>query len=196
MTDSATPRDRSARDRLLHAAAELFYDDGITATGIDAIIRHAGVARQSLYNNFASKSDLVARYVEMRLAEWRALHAARDAAAEGPAQKILAVFDAHADHAARLGQRGYRGCALLNAATELATDEPARAVVLRHKAEVEAIIAHQLQEMLPETPDRAASLAAHLAMLLEGALARAGLEADPARLRHARALAAGMLAAP
>ena len=51
--------DRSpARDRLLKAAAELFYNDGVGATGIDTITARAGVAKMSLYNNFASKADL------------------------------------------------------------------------------------------------------------------------------------------
>lgn len=43
--------------------------DGITATGIDTIARHAGVARKSLYHNFASKAALVAAYLEARHAE-------------------------------------------------------------------------------------------------------------------------------
>ena len=44
-----------ARERLLKAAADLFYRDGVGATGIDAITARAGVAKMSLYNNFASK---------------------------------------------------------------------------------------------------------------------------------------------
>ena len=40
-----------ARERLLKSAAELFYRDGVGATGIDTITAHAGVAKMSLYNN-------------------------------------------------------------------------------------------------------------------------------------------------
>jgi AcrR family transcriptional regulator len=56
-----------ARDRLLKSAAELFYRDGVGATGIDTITAHAGVAKMSLYNNFASKSELVKAYLDARL---------------------------------------------------------------------------------------------------------------------------------
>jgi hypothetical protein len=35
-----------ARDRILGAAAELFYRDGILATGVDALIDRANVARR------------------------------------------------------------------------------------------------------------------------------------------------------
>ena len=51
-----------ARERLLRAAAELFYSDGVGATGIDSITARAGVAKMSLYNNFSSKADLVDAY--------------------------------------------------------------------------------------------------------------------------------------
>jgi AcrR family transcriptional regulator len=47
----------SARERLLGAAARLFYANGVAATGIDAIITEAGVAKMSLYNNFASTDE-------------------------------------------------------------------------------------------------------------------------------------------
>ncbi len=84
MSDSATPTSKPARERLLQAAAELFYDEGISATGIDAIIQRAGVAKQSLYNNFTSKAELVATYLEHRHAEWLGLYEKRLEKAAGP----------------------------------------------------------------------------------------------------------------
>jgi AcrR family transcriptional regulator len=65
-----TSRKRPARDLLLEAAARLFYSDGVGATGIDTITSTAGVAKKSLYNNFASKAELVAAYLESRHEEW------------------------------------------------------------------------------------------------------------------------------
>lgn len=99
-----------ARDRLLNAAAALFYTDGIAATGIDTITHRAGVAKQSLYNNFASKAELVEAYIEARHAAWRALYKSREALSDGPKGKILAVFDAYGDHAEFAYDRGFRGC--------------------------------------------------------------------------------------
>ncbi|MCQ6294631.1 TetR/AcrR family transcriptional regulator, partial [Bacillus cereus] len=86
-------------EKLLQAAATRFYDRGITATGIATIIAEAGVAKKSLYNNFASKADLVDAYIEERHQEWLDLHAVRSAAAATPADRVLAVFDAYLDHA-------------------------------------------------------------------------------------------------
>ena len=52
----------SARERLLAAAGELFYAEGVQTVGIDRIIAHAGVAKASLYNIFGSKEELVRAY--------------------------------------------------------------------------------------------------------------------------------------
>jgi AcrR family transcriptional regulator len=193
----AGARRRPARDRLLAAAAARFYADGIAGTGIDTITADAGVAKMSLYNNFGSKADLVAAYLVARHEEWLALHRARLAAVQpgDPRGAVLAVFDAYADHANAGYVHGFRGCGLLNAAAELPVGDPGRAVVRGHKEEVEAIVAGHLRDLLPDDPARAAALAEHLAFLLEGSMSRAGLEGDDTRLRHARALAADLLAA-
>src|SRR5918994_925920 len=67
----------TARDKLLGAASELFYADGIAATGVDDVVRAAGVSKPTLYAHFGSKAELVAAVLER-------CHAAR--AAGGPAR--------------------------------------------------------------------------------------------------------------
>ena len=176
-----------ARDRLMEAAAARFYADGVTATGVDTIIREAGVAKMSLYNNFASKDDLIEAYLQRRHAEWLELYAVRLASATTPTERVLAVFDAYGDHAAAAYRGGFRGCGLLNAAAELPSDHPGRAVVREHKQQVEEVLAGHLREI--DTVEDVPSLAEHLSFLLEGAMARAGLEREPTRLAHATQLA-------
>jgi AcrR family transcriptional regulator len=192
--DVSLPTKKRARELLLEAAARLFYARGVGATGIDAITAEAGVAKKSLYNNFASKSDLVAAYLEARHAEWLGLYQARVEGAAGPRERVLAVFDAYVDHARFAYEYGFRGCGLLNAAGELPAGSPGRLAVRRHKEEVEALLAGHLGELLPGQDERAARLGAHLAFVLEGAMVRAGLEGGDARLLEARTIAAQMLA--
>jgi AcrR family transcriptional regulator len=184
----------SARARLLAAAAHRFYVDGLSATGIDTITAEAGVAKMSLYNNFASKSDLVLAYLDARHDEWLALYRGRLERARNPRQRVLAVFDAYADHAALAYDHGFRGCGLLNAAAELPAGDEGRVVVRRHKEEVERLLVGHLEDLLPDRPDAVRATAEHLAFLLEGGMARAGLEGDDTRLRHARRIAADLLA--
>ena len=60
----------SAKERLLSSANRLFHERGINATGIDLVVRNAGVAKASLYNNFANKEALVVAYLEQELDGW------------------------------------------------------------------------------------------------------------------------------
>lgn len=195
MKTPRSPQPETARDKLLKAAAVLFYNNGVGGTGIDAIVERAGVAKKSLYNNFSSKADLVNQYLEARHAEWLALYHARLDHAATAQDRVLAVFDAYQDHAEHEYERGFRGCGLLNAAAELAADDIGRQAVKHHKREVEALLASHLTELLPEAPDRATALARHMSFLLEGAISRAGLEGNSGCVQDAHAIVSDMLEA-
>ena len=183
----------SARDRLLAAAAECFYDHGVAGTGIDTLTAAAGVAKMSLYNNFASKDDLVLAYLEARHEEWLGLYRRRLADAANARGRVVAVVDAYVDHAEMAYPNGFRGCGLLNAAAELPAGAPGRALVRRHKEQVEALLAAHLAELDGLPAERVADLAEQLSFLLEGAMSRAGLEGDSRRLHRVRELALGLV---
>jgi AcrR family transcriptional regulator len=179
----------SARQRLLAAAAECFYAYGVNGTGIDTITATAGVAKMSLYNNFASKDDLVQAYLQARHEEWVELYRRRLAKASDARGRIAAVFDAYIDHAESAYAHGFRGCGLLNAAAELPAGAPGRQVVRQHKEEVAALLAAHVSELTGLPAARVASLTDQLAFLLEGAMVRAGLEGNSQLLHRARDLA-------
>jgi AcrR family transcriptional regulator len=182
-----------AKDRLLEAASELFYSQGVGATGIDAITARAGVAKMSLYNNFTSKADLVNAYIQRRHAEWQALYRARVDQAKTPQERVLAVFDSYVDHAELAYVWGFRGCGLLNAAAELPVGDPGRAVVSAQKEEAERLFQKHLRELKPNAGQAIDETAEHLSFLLEGAMQRAGLDGHDARLKSARKIAESIL---
>src|ERR1700685_4182008 len=116
-TPSTQPKaaKRSPRERLLEAASELFYAEGVQSVGIDRVIERAGVAKASLYSTFGSKEELVCAYLSARHAQTLAAPRSAAAATEDPVERILAVFDAQA----RLFRGpGFRGCAFAAAAAE------------------------------------------------------------------------------
>ena len=191
--DPRRPRTRPAREALLEAAARRFYAYGLAGTGIDTITAEAGVAKKSLYNNFASKADLVTAYLYARHEEWLGLYRTRLETAANPKDRVLAVFDAYADHADLAYDHGFRGCGLLNAAAELPAGDPGRDVVRRHKEEVEMLLAEHLAKLLPDKADQAAAMAQHLAFVLEGSMVRAGLEGNDNCVREARRIAAALI---
>jgi AcrR family transcriptional regulator len=116
----------SARERLLAAADELFYAEGVHTVGIDRVIEHAGVAKASLYNAFGSKDELVRAYLERRSQARQQRITDELARHRSPRAKVLGVFDV----LGRIGSApGYRGCAFYNASAESSPDAAAVQVI-------------------------------------------------------------------
>lgn len=122
------PSQASARDRLLAAAAQLFNEQGIQATGVDAIIESAAVAKATFYRHFPSKDDLVVAWLRDARTRWfDRVRARTEAGSADPRERIILFFDAVAGW---LETDGYRGCPYLNSSVEI-TDpaHPARLVI-------------------------------------------------------------------
>jgi AcrR family transcriptional regulator len=105
-----------ARDKVFAVAADLFYRKGIHAVGVEEIVREAGVAKISLYRNFASKDDLVVAYLEDRssvfLRDW---DKAFDRYRDQPREQLRAIMTYIAERTTR---DGYRGCPFINFCAE------------------------------------------------------------------------------
>ncbi|KAA5634710.1 TetR/AcrR family transcriptional regulator, partial [Pseudomonas aeruginosa] len=99
-------------------------------------------------------------------------------------EAILAVFDAYQDHAEFAYEKGFRGCGLLNAAAEFPANSSGRNAVRQHKEQVEAIVAEHLNRLLKDS-QRVSYIASQLSFLLEGSMARAGLEGSSRQLQLA-----------
>ncbi|AYY54748.1 TetR/AcrR family transcriptional regulator [Acinetobacter baumannii] len=185
-------KDKTARQKILDAAVTLFYNDGITATGINTVTAKADVAKMSLYNNFSSKGELVDAYIAARHQEWLDLYQKRLEKTKTAKEAILAVFDAYQDHAEFAYEKGFRGCGLLNAAAEFPANSSGRNAVRQHKEQVEAIVAEHLNRLLKDS-QRVSYIASQLSFLLEGSMARAGLEGSSRQLQLARQMAEDIL---
>ncbi|GAA4536295.1 TetR/AcrR family transcriptional regulator [Amycolatopsis samaneae] len=172
-----------ARERLVKAAEDLFFAEGIRAVGVERLLRASGVGRASFYRHFASKDDLVAtmlRGYDTQLRAWLREVITR---ADGDP---LAMFDGLAT---RLSATNFRGCASINTMVELADpDDPTRRIAVEHK---EAMI-RELRDLLGTAPDD--DLPEQLLLLFDGALVSALREHSPAPARRAKAVAAALLA--
>ncbi len=113
---------QSKRDNLLNTAEMLFYREGFHATGIDRVIREAGVARMTLYHHFPSKEALVMAVLRRRHHRYfEKLDRAITDAVRGGQDPLCAVTDAHF---AWLEGPGPQGCMLIKAIAEYAAHEP------------------------------------------------------------------------
>ena len=153
------------REHLLAVAGELFYWEGINATGVDRIARAAEVGPTTLYRQFASKDELVAAYVEHCAAGYRELVAAATHRSAGTArERILALFDATLE---AVQPEHCRGCPFLMTLAEF--PEPGSGA---HAAavEVKGWVRERLRELARELDgvDDPGALADQLALVLEG----------------------------
>lgn len=153
--------------RILDAAEDLFFTQGIAATPIDAVLARAGVSAATLYRGYASKEALLAAALERRQRAWIETW---DAAVERGAddeERLLAVFDALA--AFRDEPRGSRWCAFLGAAAEYADPPPEVASAVR--ADTEGMRARLTELARPIAGAAAAELAERLLLVVSGDLA-------------------------
>ncbi len=178
---------QSTQDRLAVAAANLFYTEGITASGVDAVVRHAGVSKPTLYSHYRSKAELVAAALNFQhQARRRMVETYLDQRKDQiPEERILAVFDWLEDWS---GQQGNRGCAFLNAAAELVSpeDEPARQVIRQHKQWWQFLLADLARDAGAVNPVR---LADELLLLMDGVNARVLVTGNPTIAASAKRVA-------
>ena len=152
------------RERILNAASELFFRQGVRGVGVDAIAEAAGTNKMTLYRHFASKDELVAeclrRFANQVELAWVGL---RDGMPDPKARLRRWINEV----GNRVTDPNDRGCALINAAVELPEkDHPARRVVEAFKSAQRVRLVELCGEAGARDPER---LADELFLLIEGA---------------------------
>lgn len=167
----ATTDKASTRDRLLDAAAELFYRDGVSI-GVEALCRTAGVSKRSMYQLFASKDEVLAASLERRAPGYAALLTPGEDVGT-PRERILYVFERLEKLSA---EPEYRGCPYLAALVELKDPEhPASLVAREAKGRLEEAFRAEAELGGAREPG---FLARQLMLVFDGASARAGARVE------------------
>jgi AcrR family transcriptional regulator len=181
------PERRPARERLLAAADELFYEEGVNLVGIDRVIERAGVAKASLYDCFGSKEELIRSYLQRRHEARQARLVERLGRCATAKEKILAVFDAMADAAA---QPDFRGCAFARASAEARPGSSVKAMCDESRAWNLALFADLAKQAGAVDPDLVAQ---QLRLLYDGASVSAHVDTSNTAVAAARAMAQKVL---
>jgi AcrR family transcriptional regulator len=170
---------RGARERILKAAARLFYEEGINATGMARLVEVAQVSTRTFYQHFPSKNALVQEYLRRFDTDFPSYNEQQLQRSDlAPRERLLAVFSEQS------GTGRIRGCPFHNAAVEAADALPdIQELVQRHKRTfIQALIDTAAQA----GADDPQILGCRLAVLFEGAAALSTSLDDSQPVRDAR----------
>lgn len=163
------PETRPAAERILSTAHDLFYRDGIRATGIDRVIKESGVTKVTFYRHFPSKNDLIRAFLLHRHERWMTWFT--DAL-----QRHGATIDALIPTLGEwLRDPDYRGCAFINSVSELGGAQPEVVEIARlHKRDMVKAIAALLPSSREQSRDARA-----LGLAVDGAIVQAQFAETP-----------------
>jgi len=103
------------KERILEAAAHLFHRNGYNATGVNAIIDEARVAKASFYDHYETKEDLAVAYLNHRHDLWFEGLIGEVDKKQTVTSKVVAAFK----YLKKMNEKeDYRGCAFLNMMSE------------------------------------------------------------------------------
>jgi TetR/AcrR family transcriptional regulator, transcriptional repressor for nem operon len=179
--NSATPTNGAGgtggdtRDRILHAAFQLFHEQGYHATGISTILREAGVNAGSLYHYFPSKDALLIGVLEFALVLLRpAVMGPAEQRTDDPIERVFELLMQYREGMHALGCK--MGCPMGNLALEVADDhERARELIHRNFENWASTVRSWLEaagDRLPTGTDRA-RLARFVLTVMEGGIMQA-----------------------
>jgi AcrR family transcriptional regulator len=175
---------RGARERIERAATQLFYRNGIHATGVELIAQQANVSKRTLYQHFPSKNDLVDNYLRGLDARGVAPGKRLGDTTLSARERLLGIFEGRSAEV-------LRGCPFHNAAVESAGSLPSTDKIVRsHKREFTRRLVDAARAAGAADPHL---LGQQLAVLFEGATALATSVNDVAPYVHARAAAVTLI---
>ena len=180
---------RETDARIAALAAEQFHEHGITATGVDALSRAAGISKRTLYERFGSKDGLiVAAYDSLDLPVFEMLTGPAEAASDDPRDQLDgALRPARGDGAAAAVPRLPVRQRVVRAGRP---DHPAHEVVRRHKDRLRRWIRRRAKDAGAADPER---LSRQLMLVFAGAQSQALVQRSPKPVRDARQVARALV---
>ncbi|WP_338498686.1 TetR/AcrR family transcriptional regulator [Pseudomonas sp. WP18] len=176
------------RDIILDVAEKLIYKSGIAATGMDLLVKTAGVSRKSIYRYFANKDDLIVAALKRRDERWMRWFSSEVDKAPTPAARLLNLFTVLKGW---FDSEGFRGCAFINTSGETGDPEdPVRQLAKLHKQKLLDYVTRLCVDQGVENPD---ALARQLLILIDGAITVALVMGDHGAADQARDMLGSLL---
>jgi AcrR family transcriptional regulator len=178
----------SPRERLLEAANELFYEEGVHTVGVERLVERAGVAKPTLYSLFGNKEGLVRAYLISRDEGIRErMTRALAARFESPRERLLGVFEVQG---LSFADPNFRGCAFLSANAESSSGSSVEELTENHRTWLRSLFLDLATAAGATDPHR---LARQLLLLYDGAAISAWMDHDAGAADAARTVAAALI---
>ncbi|MET1070578.1 MAG: TetR/AcrR family transcriptional regulator [Pseudomonas prosekii] len=178
----------TTRDIILDITEKLIYKSGIAATGMDLLVKTAGVSRKSIYRYFANKEELTVAALQRRDVRW--MHWFRSEVDKAPtaAERLLNLFTVLRSW---FDSEGFRGCAFINTSGETGdAQDPVRQVAREHKQKLLDYVCELCTEHGATDPE---TLARQLLILIDGAITVALVMGDHSAADNAQCMARKLL---
>ncbi len=181
------------RDIILDVTEKLIYKSGIAATGMDLLVKTAGVSRKSIYRYFTTKDELVVAALQRRDLRW--MHWFRSEVDKAPtaAARLLNLFTVLGGWFA---SEDFRGCAFINTSGETGDpQDPVRVVARAHKQKLFDYVFELCKEHASEKPgtEDPEEQARQLLILIDGAITVALVMGDRSAADNAQCMARKLL---
>ena len=177
------------RDIILDVTEKLIYRNGIAATGMDLLVKTAGVSRKSVYRYFANKDELVIAALQRRDERWMHWLRREVERSDGSGERLLALFSSLKTW---FGSAGFRGCAFINTSGETGdAQDPVRLLAKAHKQKLFEYVLELCEAHGTRDPQRQA---AQLLILIDGAITVALVMGDSTAADNAQSMAQTLLA--
>lgn len=176
------------RDIILDVAEKLIYKHGIAATGVDRLVKTAGVSRKSIYRYFADKDALVIAALQRRDERWLQWLRGEVERNASSGERLLGLFSALKSW---FGSEDFRGCAFINTSGE--TGDPRDPVRVLAKAHKQKLFAYVVELCEAHGCTAARQQAAQLLILIDGAITVALVMGDASAADTAQAMARTLL---
>lgn len=176
------------RDIILDVTEKLIYRHGIAATGMDLLVKTAGVSRKSIYRYFANKDELVIAALHRRDERWLQWLRSEVERSADSGERLLGLFSALKQW---FGSADFRGCAFINTSGETGNaQDPVRLLAKAHKQKLYEYAFELCQAHGTPDPERHA---AQLLILIDGAITVALVMGDSTAADSAQCMARTLL---
>ncbi len=179
---------RSARERILSTAYDLFSQRGVRSVGVDEIIGRSGVAKATLYKHFPSKDALVEAFLHDREQRWTLGFVESESRRRGttPEEQLLAIFDVFDDWFHR---DDFEACSFINVLLEMGPRHQLGRSSIRYLENIRAIVRARAEAANLHEPEE---FAHSWHILMKGSIVAAS-EGDRHAARRAKAMARNLV---